>query len=480
MKRGSVVGPMILIGFGVLFLIRNVIPDFPVLDLLSRFWPVLLIFWGGLRLLEVLFLAATARPLPRAGISGGEWIVVILLCIAGGGANAAHRYRDWFPNQRALRGLVVNMGESFDYPMPDSEQKCAANCKVVIENFRGSAKIVGADTNMVKLSGRKSIRSFQQTDADRANTETPAELVVQGDHIIVRTNQSRVSDSLLVSTDLELQVPYNSSLEGHGRYGDFDIQDIKGNVDLTSDNAGVRLEKIGGMVRVETRRSDIIRATDVKGAVDLKGHGQDLELSDIAGPVTVNGAYVGQIQLSKLMQPVRYEDPQVTLNLEKLPGQIRMGAGEVTGENMIGPVRLVAHSRDIHLTNFTQSLELNLDRGDIQLSPGKTIPKMEVRIAHSGDIDLGLPEKAKFDLKASTQRGEAHNNYGDALTVSDERHGATIVSSGSSDGPQLRLDTMRGTLTVHKGEIEEAETPVAPTAPASPKTLSPPVKIEDQ
>ncbi len=476
MKR-SVVGPMILIGLGVLFLIRNVIPDFPVLDLLSHYWPVLLILWGGLRLLEVLFLAATARPLPRAGISGGEWIVVILVCVIGGGVNTANHYHDWLPNQRALRGLVVNMGESFDYPMADSEKPCAANCKVLIENFRGNAKIVGADTKVIKLTGRKSIRSFQQTDADLANTETPTELVVQGDQIIVRTNQSRVNDSLVVSTDLELQVPFNTSIEGHGRSGDFDIQDIKGNVDLSSDNAGIRLEKIGGTVRVETRRSDIIRASDVKGSVDLKGHGQDVELTDIAGPVTVNGTYVGQTQLSNLMLPVHYEDSQVTLNLEKLPGQVRIGAGEVTGENLIGPVRLTAHSRDVHLTTFTQALELNLDRGDIQLSPGKTIPRMDVKIAHSGDIDLSLPEKAKFDLKATTEHGEAHNNYGDALTVSDQRHGAEIDSSGVSGGPQLRLDTMRGTLTVGKGELVEAESPAAPTIP---KSLSPPVKIEDQ
>ena len=232
-----------------------------------------------------------------------------------------------------------------------------------------------------------------------------------------------------------------------------------------------------GTVRVETHKSDIIRASDITGSIDLKGRGQDLELSDIAGPVTVNGTYVGQIQLRNLMQPLRYEDPQVTLNVEKLPGQVRMGAGELTGEHVVGPVRVTARSRDIHLTNFTQSLELNLQRGDIQISPGKTIAKMDIKIAHSGDIELGLPESAKFDLQARTERGEAHNEYGDALKVSDEHHRASIVSLGSSGGPQLRLETARGTITVRKGELEEAQTPLVPPAPKAPKG---PVRIEDQ
>lgn len=475
MRRGSVVGPLILIGLGVLFLIRNVLPDFPVWDLISRFWPALLIAWGGLRLLEVLFLAMSSRPLPQFGISGGEWIVVVLVCVIGASAHEARHYSNWFPNQRALRGLVVNMGESFDYPMPDTQKPCPRNCKLLIENFRGNAKIVGTDTTVVKLSGRKSIRAFQQTEADRANTDTPVELIVQGDQMIVRTNQSRVSDSLLVGTDLELEVPNGASVEAHGRNGDFDIQEIKGNVDLSSDNAGIRLDKIGGTVRVETRRSDIIRATDVKGSVDLKGRGQDLELTDVGGAVTVNGTYLGQVQFRNLGQSLRYEDSKVTLNLEKLPGQIHIGGGELTGENLIGPVRMTAHSRDIHLTNFTQSLELNLERGDVQLSPGKTIPSMEVKIAHSGDIELGLPEGAKFELKASTARGEAHNDYGAALTVSDQHHGATIVSATSGEGPQLRLETARGAVSVRKGDIEESETPVV-----APKALKAPVKIEDQ
>jgi len=475
MRRGSVVGPLILIGLGVLFLIRNMVPDIPLWDVLSRFWPALLVVWGGLRLVEILFLAMTSRPLPRFGISGGEWIVVILVCIVGGSAHEARHYSAWFPNQRALRGLVVNMGESFDYPMPETEKQCSHNCRILIENFRGNAKIVGTNTTVVKLSGRKSIRAFQQTEADKANTITPVELIMQGDQMIVRTNQSRVSDSLLVATDLELEVPNTASVEAHGRSGDFDISDIKGNVDLSSDNAGIRLEKIGGTVRVETRRSDIVRANDVKGSVDLKGRGQDLELTDIAGTVTVNGTYVGQVQFRNLSQSVRYEDPQVTLNLEKLPGQIHIGGGECTGENLIGPVRLTARSRDIHLSNFTQSLELNLERGDVQLSPGKTIPSMDVKIAHSGDIELGLADGAKFDLKASTSRGEAHNDYGPALTVDDQRHGATIASSSGGGGPLLRLETARGTLTVRKGEIEESETPVT-----VPKALKAPVKIEDQ
>ena len=164
----------------------------------------------------------------------------------------------------------------------------------------------------------------------RPTSETPLELMQQGDQLIVRTNQDRVNDDLRVSSDLEITVPKGASIEAHGRYGDFDIRDITGSVDITSDNAGVRLENIGGNVRVEVRKSDIVRATAVKGALELKGRGQDVDLQNIDGQVTINGDFLGQVQIRNLAQPVRWEAAHTDLQFEKLPGQLHMGPGELT------------------------------------------------------------------------------------------------------------------------------------------------------
>ena len=72
MRRASLVAPLLLIGVGILFLARNVFPEMQLLDYLAKYWPLLLVVWGGLRLLEILFWTATGRPLPPFGISSGE------------------------------------------------------------------------------------------------------------------------------------------------------------------------------------------------------------------------------------------------------------------------------------------------------------------------------------------------------------------------------------------------------------------------
>lgn len=482
MKRGSVIGPLILIGIGALFLTRNLWPDIPIADILSRYWPFVLIAWGALRLVEIFLWAIMSKPLPRNGVSAGEWMMVFLICVVGGTMYTARHYASWFPSGRALRGVVMDMGESYDYTLTTAERPCAKNCRVLIESFRGNAKVSGSADATVKVSGHETVRSFQQAEADTANKQTPLEVIQQGDELIIRTNQDRVSDRAQVSSDLEITVPAGASIEAHGRYGDFDFQNIGGSVDINSDNAGVRLENIAGNVRIDLRRSDIIRATDVKGNIDLRGRGQDLELQNIAGLVTVGGTYVGEVQLHNLAQPLRYENQQVTINCEKLPGQIHLASGELTGDNIIGPVRISARSRDVQLSDFTQSLDLTLERGDVTLRAGKTTPKIELHTAHSGDIDLAMPGDAKFDLKVATERGEVHNDFGSPLKVEETNRGGKI--EGSTGGPTVRLETARGSVTVRKLTPEQMASPEPPHPPspaAEPKPPSPPpLKVERQ
>lgn len=391
MRRGSIIGPLILIGIGVLFLLRNVWPEIPVLDYLSRYWPFLLIVWGVIRLVEILVWAMQSKPLPREGISGGEWLLVLLICLLGASAYAVHHHGDWFPRFRGWRGVALNFGESYDYPLAPAERPCPKNCRVLIESFRGDARIMGSGDGMVSVTGRESLRSFERTDADRASKQMPLELVEDGDQIVIRTNQDRAAGRMQVSSDLNIKVPSNSSVEVRGRSGDFDIEDVSGPVRIASERPGV-------------------------------------------------------VELKNIAQGVHYQDPRFTLQVGGVPGDARIAAGEFTANNIIGPAVLNARSQDVRILGFTQALQLTLQRGDIVLTPGKAVPNMEVR-THSGNIDLMLPAGAKFDLKASTDRGEVHNEYGAPLTVNPSRRGGEIVGNVAG-GPPVRLSTDRGTINV--------------------------------
>src|SRR2546427_136666 len=180
-------------------------------------------------------------------------------------------------------------GESFDYPV--SQQKAiGAKSRILFDNVRGNIRVNGGEAAEIRITGRQTIRAYNKADADKASAQTLLEVVSQGDRVFVRANQERVPPERQVSMDLEVTVPRGASIEGRGRLGDFDITDIAGGVLIASDNSGVRLNKIGGGVKVDVKRSDIVRAVDVNGLVEVTGRGNDLELENIQGAVSVNGA----------------------------------------------------------------------------------------------------------------------------------------------------------------------------------------------
>ncbi len=425
MRRSSLFAPLLLIGLGALFLARNILPDLPLLDYLAKYWPFLLIIWGSLRLVEVVYWHSTGKPLPLTGVSGGEWMLVIFLAIFGASLHAARGFYSWFPRDRITFGGLDMFGESFDYPI-NAEKPAAKNVHVVLEAFRGNAHIVGGDVLTVKVVGHSSVRSMEQQGADRANEAAPYDIVGEPDQLRLRANQDRFSGPQRISAELEITVPKGASIEAHGRNGDFDINNIDGSVDINSDNSGVRLENIGGEVRVELRRSDIVRAINVKGPVEVKGRGDDIDLENILGQVTINGAYTGSIQLRNLAKEVRYTGTQTELEIAQLPGEVRSTRGDFVGNKLIGPIRLTGRSRDVRISNFTNSLDLTIERGDITLMPGSVpLARMDIH-SKSGDLELAMPPSAKFDLTATTSRGELSNEFGSPLSTDSSGHGGTI------------------------------------------------------
>lgn len=479
MRRGSIIGPLVLIAIGIIFLLRNVWPQIQVMEFLGRNWPYVLIAWGALRLVELFSWKSSGRPLPESGVSGGEWFLIVVLCVFGMGLYAFNRHSGgwWSPAGIRVGGWDI-MGDSFDFNYEAKTQKATTKTpKIVIESFRGDAQITGTDSDEVRVTGRKSVRALDTSEADRVSKDSPLEIVTQGDTIIVRSNQERADSRNRITSRLEIAVPRGASIDARGRYGDFDIRDVNGTVEIFSDNAGVRLDNIGGNVKVDLRRSDIIRAVGIKGDVDLRGRGDDIELENIAGTVTINGGYSGSVQLRNLAKPVRYEGVNANFQMERVPGEVRSTISNLFATDVVGPVRVTSSkAKDVELVGFTESAEITLDRGDIELRPGRTpLPKINAT-TKNGEVNLSLPEKAKFDLRANAGKGDITNDYGENLRVEDlgSRGHKLEGTVGGPGGPVISIQSSRGSITVRKAEL----LPPPPSPPAAPAPPKPPTRVE--
>ncbi|MDX2181046.1 MAG: DUF4097 family beta strand repeat-containing protein [Bryobacteraceae bacterium] len=481
MKRGSLVFPLILILLGGLFLANNLNPDLSLISIVSKYWPAILIVWGLLRAGEIVYTYLRGLPLPRYGLAGGEWFAVVFVSFLGLGLMGYSRFA---PAARlSMRGVEL-FGQAYDYPVAGKAPVAGAQ-RLLIENLRGNARVVAGDVTEVQVTGRTTVRALNDEEAKRINDRMPLEVLTQGSQIVVRSNQERANTSdARVTTDLEITVPKSFHVECRGRRGDFDIHGITGNVSIESDNAGVRLQDIGGNVTADLRRSDIVRAINIKGNVELRGRGNDLELENIEGVVNVLASYSGDLQFRNLAKPMRYESSASKVAIEKVTGYVRLSRGELTASKLVGPVRISSGTKDVRVSDFTNSLEIDVDRGDIELRPGATpVAKMDVKTSN-GDIELALPENAKVDLKGVTNRGETDIDF-PGLKSESEGRGA-IVRGGAAGGSSVALHTSRGSVTVRKataGDTGDWLMSDAPGAPKPPKPAMPPagpLRVEKQ
>ena len=196
--RRSLTGPLILILIGVAFLTRNLWQEVPLFQLVAQYWPFLLIAWGVLRLLEVLLEAARSKPLPSGGLSGGEIALIILLCIIGSGMYAADRHGVHFAPFGTTS--LEMFGEEYDY-RTSAQKATKGPVHVVFENLRGNVRVTGSGEAEIKVDEHKMIRAFNKNDADQADKQSPIEIVTDGDRIVVRTNEEKVSHARRISCE---------------------------------------------------------------------------------------------------------------------------------------------------------------------------------------------------------------------------------------------------------------------------------------
>jgi hypothetical protein len=437
------------------------------MDILSDYWPWLLIGWGALRVVEILNWHRNGQLVPRGGMNGGEWALVIFICLFGSGMYAARNANLFRVNGMNLPNWDI-LGERFDFTLTGTQTAVGKAPRIVIDNTRGDARIIGVDTEEVRVTGTKFIRALTRDDANKEDKATTFEIVKSGDQIIIRTNLERASSSRQTHADLEITVPKGATIEGRGKYGDFDIENIAGAIEVNSDNAAVRLNNIGGDVRVDLRRSDMVRVVNAKGNVDIKGRGQDVELENIAGVATVSGQYSGEMKFRGLAKPFRFESQNSSLRVERIDGEIELVHGRLTGRRLVGPIQITSKSKDIELADFTGTVEIDVERGDIQLRPARLpLSKISAR-TRSGNAELVLPTGAKLDLKAEVKKGQIENDFGPPFRMNEE--GRTASLTGSSGGPEVKIEVDRGEIHIRKWTNEDAPVPPAPpAAPAAPK-----------
>src|SRR5688572_25770206 len=85
---GSIFWGLILIGVGMIFLLKNLGYEIPIWAGIARYWPILLIVWGSIKMVDYARWKKAGQPGPLFG--AGEVVLLIIVILSGTALTAAN------------------------------------------------------------------------------------------------------------------------------------------------------------------------------------------------------------------------------------------------------------------------------------------------------------------------------------------------------------------------------------------------------
>ena len=475
-------GPVVLILLGVLFLMSSVgvMPLHMIGFWFARFWPVLLIIWGAIKLAE--YYAAQRGGYPASGIGVGGVLLLVFIIGLGVTATTASKL-NWEAFGSDINwdedGGMQIWGNTYDFN-DTLQQPFPAGATLRVNANHGDVTINAWDSDQIKVVVAKKIGADSQEEANRINSETKPSLSVSGNTVTLDSEpnvrrQRGFFNGPAVRADLDIFVPRKGNVEVSADHGDLKIAGRQGDLQITHNHGDLALDDIDGNVSISSNHGDVA-AHKISGNFSLEGpHVGDSEISDIGGSLTLSGTYVGDVDVSRVAKAVRFDSSRTNLQIGALLGEMKMDGSDLRLDDSTGGFSIHTRSKDIHLENVSGDVSVQNSNGEVEIHTGAKPGDVTVT-NRNGAIQLYLPQSQAFTLEASTRDGNIQSDF-EGINVSNRDSYASASGSVGSNGRRIQLTNEHADIEVRRGMIapEMPEPPAMPAAPGAgaPSTRGP-------
>jgi DUF4097 and DUF4098 domain-containing protein YvlB len=458
----SITGPVVLIAIGVLFLLEKMgVLHWRNFGLwFAHYWPLLLILFGVIKLIEHVSAQHSGTPSPGLGVGGAIIIVAIIFW----GLVATHAARvDW--NSLGDQFHIDDsdfpfFGHSYSYD-DQLSQAFPIGGNLHVTNDRGAVNITASDDDQIRISVHKRVNAENQGDADKWNGQTRPQITVSGQNVTVNANTQGAGDHG-VTSDLDISIPRKAAVAVDARHGDSTILGRDGDVSLSAQHGDVSITDINGNVHLDLQDSSA-RVSKVSADVSVEGKAQDVSFEDIQGALTLDGDFTESVRLARISKPFSFKSPRTEISFSKLDGDLDLDSGDLRVNDVIGPVRVSTREKDIGLINVSGDVRLKNQNGSVEVQMAK-LGSVDIT-NQNADIQLGLPVKAGFQLDARSHGGEINSDF-NGLGVHNEDEQSTASGSVGGGGPHVVINNEHGSIQIHKGAIDaDMEEPQPPKPP---------------
>jgi DUF4097 and DUF4098 domain-containing protein YvlB len=475
LRRSSILGPLLLITIGILFLLVQTgrLAAHSLWDWYGRFWPLLLVGAGVIMLLEWAFdqymQTDSAEPRYRRRLGGGVFTLLLLLGLTGilfsSVRNGGH--------SNLIDGLNINQDnlDEFLGDKHESDQTISENFPAgagfSVDNPRGDVTISGtSDDNQIHVSVHKQVYTRSDSEADSKAQKLSPSLNTNGGNVTL-------SVPALDGTraDLTITIPPTAPVMVNANHGDVSVTGLKAPVQVTANHGNIELSAITGPIITHINNSDSdLSAHSVTGPVTVQGRGHDTTLSDLSGPVTMSGDFFGTTHLERVRGPIKFHTSRTDLQFARLDGEIDISHSDISGSEAVGPLTLTAGNRNVSLERVAGDVFVTNRNGSVDLTSAPPLGNVTIE-NRNGSVNLSLPEQANFNYQLEASNGDIESEFSEIKIPEGGLEKKTINGTEGKGGPLLRISTSQGDISLKKASIM----PLPPLPPAPPKiTALPP------
>jgi len=365
----SFAGPFVLIIIGFVFLLStmHVLSVGRLAHLFASYWPVLLILWGVIKVVE--HMQAQRQGARASGIGAGGVVLIVMIVVFGLIATQLERVnwsgmRDDFNfDDNDFNHLFNGNTYNFDDHL---EQDFPAGASLKVIDTRGAVSVHAADDNKITVVVRKRVGAENQTDADKYNGETKPVITGIGGLVTVDAKADGAGDHA-VETDLDISVPRKASVTVTSHRGDVRIAGRDGNVDISAQRSDTSVEEVTGSVKISQDRGTV-RVQQITGDVHVGNRLNEVSVSDVKGSLQLEGEFQESVKLERIAKTVTFKSSRTDMEFSRLDGSLELDSDELRADQVTGPLHLTTRSKNIRLDSVSGDVRLQDDNGSVEVA----------------------------------------------------------------------------------------------------------------
>lgn len=476
LRRSSVVGPVLIITIGIIFLLIQTgrMESHRFWDWYGHWWPILFVIAGSVMLIEWIFdryrHPDPAEPPFRRRIGGGIFFLLLLLGITGiifsGIQNGRHAFfhRGFGINQDDLDQFLGDKHES-DQMLA---QAFPAGTTLAINNPRGDVSVAGtSDDNQIHIAVHKQVYTRSDSEADNKAQRLSPELSTSGSLLTINVPSLEGGRA-----DLSITLPQAAPTTITANHGDIHVNSIRGAITVTANHGDIDLSAITGPVSSHINNGDSsLSAHSITGDLAIEGRGSDLTLTDLSGPVTINGEFYGSTHIERIRGPIKFHTSRTDFQLARLDGEVDITPNaDLSASQAVGPLTLSTRNRNITLDRIAGDVSVTNSNGSVDLTSAPPLGNVTIE-NRNGSVDVTAPEHSSFAYQLDAINGDIQSDFSEIHIPEGGLQKKTLSGTVGNGGPHLRISTSQGDLSIKKSDIP----PLPPVPPSPPKlTLIPP------